>query len=219
MGLTISYTLSHRGELGDEVLYRLVEHTANLASRIGCAKVSGPILGGPDHWNLSELPDGSTTGDPIGAIEGFSVSVLPGEGCETADFGLCRYEGVEGWRLSSWCKTQYAVRHGVDHFLRCHLRMVSLLDLWRSFGVTLDVCDEGEYWEHRSINRLRERMTQYERMIAAVAGTLKDDFEEQGISVQAEIFDHAQFERIEAEGRVEFTAQLAELQRLIRGRL
>jgi hypothetical protein len=52
-----------------------------------------------------------------------------------------------------------------------------------------------------------------------VAIALKDDFEELGISVQAEIFDHAQFERIEAEGRVEFTAQLAELQRLIRGRL
>jgi hypothetical protein len=97
--------------------------------------------------------------------------------------------------------------------------MVSLLDLWRSFGVTLDVCDEGEYWEQRSIDRLRERMTRYEGMIAAVAGALKDDLDEQGMPVKAEIFDHAQFERIEAEGQAEFATQLAELRRLIQGQL
>jgi hypothetical protein len=138
--------------------------------------------------------------------------VLPGEGCENADFGLCRYPGVKGWKLTSYCKTQYAARYGIEHFLACHRRVISLLDLWRDFGVKLDVCDEGEYWQTRSLDHLRQRVGIYDRLVAAVAGAMKDSTEE-GTPLEAEIFNDARFERLEAEGREEFAAQLDQMRR------
>ncbi|MBI5385871.1 MAG: hypothetical protein HZA90_14430 [Verrucomicrobia bacterium] len=132
MGLTISYTLSSRRRLAEPVVFRMTERTAQFARKIGCAQVEGPSLGGPEHWKMWTLPDGATTGEPVSALKGYSVRVCPGDGCETAWFGLCRYPGVSGWKLTSWCKTQYAARHGLDHFLRCHRQLISLLDLWRA---------------------------------------------------------------------------------------
>lgn len=216
MGLTISYTLSSQRRLPEPVVWRLVERTAKFAEKIGCPGVDGPILGGPDHWKMWKLPDGATTGEPVSAIKGYSVNVWPGEGCETAWFGLCRYPGVRGWRLTSWCKTQYAARHGVHHFLRCHRRIISLLDLWRSFGVDLEVCDEGEYWQTRSLDRLRQRLGTYDRMIAAFAGAMKDAAGDDGPPVTAEIFDDARFEQLEAEGRAEFGIQLNQVEAELR---
>jgi len=84
------------------MLVKMVEHTAELARKLGCAQVHGPHLGGPPHWKMWELPDGATTGEPVEAVEGWSLIVLPGEGCENAQFGLCRYPGVEGWKLTYW---------------------------------------------------------------------------------------------------------------------
>jgi hypothetical protein len=212
MGLTISYTLSTRRKLSETILLQFVERTAEFARKIGCEQVFGPQMGGPAHWKLWKLPDGSTTGEQISALEGWSVSVLPGEGCENADFGLCRYPGVKGWKLTSWCKTQYAARHGIEHFLACHRRVISLLDLWREFGVNLDVCDEGEYWETRSLDHLRKRVGTYDRLVAAVAGTMKDSAEgEPGFT--AEIFDDARFEHLEAEGRQEFGDHFEQMKR------
>ena len=151
MGLTISYTLKARPQLSEAALLEFTEHTATLALQIGCIQVRAPEFGGPSDWKMWQLPDGSWTGEPRSPLEGYSVSILPGEGCEHATFGLCRYQDVPGWRLTSFCKTQYAARYGTEHFLHCHRRVISLLDLWRDFGVELDVCDEGEYWETRSV--------------------------------------------------------------------
>jgi hypothetical protein len=158
MGLTISYTLSTQRKPPESILLQFAERTAEFARKIGCGQVFGPHPGGPGHWKMWKLPDGSTTGEQLSALDGCSVSVLPGEGCENADFGLCRYPGVKGWKLTSCCKTQYAARHGIEHFLACHRRVISLLDLWRDFGVKLDVCDEGEYWQTRSLDNLRQRV-------------------------------------------------------------
>ena len=216
MGLTISYTLSTRKKPAEGALLQIGERTAEFARQIGCATVHGPYAGGPAHWKMWKLPDGATTGEQVSALEGWSVSVLPGEGCESADFGLCRYPGVKGWKLTSWCKTQYAARHGIEHFLACHRRVISLLDLWRDFGVELDVSDEGEYWQTRSLDQLRQRVAVYDRLVAAVAGAMKDSAEEVGPPVDAEIFDDARFERLEAEGRAQFAAQIEEAQRIIK---
>jgi len=218
MGLTISYTLSMTRTPNQAVLLQLVERSAEFARKIGCAEVYGPVFGGPAHWKMWKLPDGATTGEQVSPLEGCSVSVLPGEGCENADFGLCRYPRVKGWKLTSWCKTQYAARHGIDHFLACHLRVIALLDLWRDFGVELDVCDEGEFWQNRSVEQLKKRIGTYDRLIASVAGALKDSTEGSSSSVQAEIFDDARFERLEAEGRREFADQIVQLRKLFQGR-
>jgi len=50
-----------------------------------------------------------------------------------------------------------------------------LLDLWRDFGIELEVCDESEYWEMRSLERLEQKVARYDRMVAAVAGQIIDD--------------------------------------------
>ena len=211
MGLTISYTLKTHQNLSENVLLVLVEQTASLARKIGCPQVWGPAFGGPFHWKMWELPDGAWTGEPYSALEGYSVSVLPGEGSEHASFGLCRYENVPGWTLSACCKTQYAARHGIDHFLLCHRRVISLLDLWRDFGVQLDVCDEGQYWESRSTDRLRQKLETYDRLVAAVAGAINDEADGIDPKIAAAIFDDARYEWLEAEGREGFASQLAEV--------
>jgi hypothetical protein len=217
MGLTISYTLSTKRELSDAVVKELAVRTTAFARKIGCAEVHGPMPGGPDLCNLRKLPNGDTTGDFIEAKSGWSMTVVPGDGSELAHFGLCRYPGVRHWTLTSFCKTQYAGQHGIEHFLACHRRIISLLDLWRDFGVNVKVMDEGEFWETRSVERLQERLATYDRLVAAVAGALKDDLGEGAKGVQAEIFDDARFERLEAEGRAEFAAKIEEMRQLLAG--
>jgi hypothetical protein len=217
MGLTISYTLSTKRELSDAVVKELAVRTTAFARKIGCAEVHGPMPGGPDLCNLRKLPNGDTTGDFIEAKSGWSVTVVPGDGSEPAHFGLCRYPGMRHWTLTSFCKTQYAGQHGIEHFLACHRRIISLLDLWRDFGVNVKVMDEGEFWETRSVERLQERLATYDRLVAAVAGALKDDLGEGVKGVQAEIFDDTRFERLEAEGRAEFAAKIEEMQKLLKG--
>jgi len=216
MGLTIHWTLSTKRKLSEFVVLELAERTAEFARKIGCAEVHGPMPGGPSLCKLRKLPDGSTTGDFIGAMWGYYVDVLPGEGSESAALGLARYPGVKHWTLSAFCKTQYAARHGVEHFLACHRRVISLLDLWRDFGVDVKVTDEGEYWETRSLERLRQRLGTHDRLVAAVAGALADDLGRGKSGVQGEIFNDARFERLEAEGRAEFAAKIEELRRVFR---
>ena len=75
--------------------------------------------------------------------------------------------------------------------------------------------DEGEFWETRSAERLRQRLATYDRLVAAVAGTLMDDLGKGEAGVQAEIFNDAHFERLEAEGRAEFAAKIEEIRKLL----
>ncbi len=130
---------------------------------------------------------------------------------------MCRYPCNPHWKLTGACKTQYAAQHGWEHFLLCHRRVISLLDLWRDFGVDVKVLDEGEFWETRSVERLRERLGTYDRLVAAIAGSLKDSLGKGPKGVQAEIFNDARFERLEAEGRAEFAAKIEEARRTIQG--
>jgi hypothetical protein len=144
----------------------------------------------------------------------------PGAGCEEANFGLCRYPatlqittdtgrsqriptGVKAgeWVWSSFCKTQYASNPqcgGVAHFLKCHLLVVTLLDRARELGILETVCDEGNYWEHRDAERLTREVGQWNQMIAAFVGKLKDQL---GGQMAAPITDFPNFEHLEADGQ------------------
>jgi len=103
------------------------------------------------------------------------------------------------WRLSGFSKTQYASLHGWEHFRRCHVAIVDFLAALRPLGFDVKISDEGHYWPRRSERALREEVDKMNRLIAAVAGEMKDAHEESG-GVQAAIFAHPQFERLEAEG-------------------
>ena len=152
-------------------------------------------------------------------IIGFST--WPGEGCEPANFGFCRYPksievaaaagrkrrlptGLEGWRWGSFCKTQYASDAklgGTAHFLRCHLLVVKLLDFIRHTEmIDVAVSDEGGYWEHRDLAKLAQEVGEWNEQIAALVGQLNDAAHEHGVTSEAAITEFANFEHLEAKG-------------------
>lgn len=87
--------------------------------------------------------------------------------------------------------------------------MISLLDSWRRLGVGVGVNDEGGYWENRSVEKLREELGGYYRLVAAMSGVLKDAGG--GLAVKAPIFDYKDFEQLEHEGWQKFGGDLERL--------
>jgi len=140
----------------------------------------------------------------------------PGEGCEDANFGLCTYPKtievlkprkriletqLEGWSWGSFCKTQYASNPdcgGLPNFLRCHLLVVKMLDAAGELGILQEVKDEGHYWEKRDAVALAREIDEWNSMIGALAGQLKDLH---GEALEAEILKFPNFEHLEANGQ------------------
>ncbi len=117
----------------------------------------------------------------------------PGDGCEEANFGLCRYPatldvterfgprrtlktGLDGWRWQSFCKTQYAAEVSTEHFLKCHLLVVTLLDKAKELGILREVNDEGEYWEKRDAEALAREVGEWNAMVRGFSEQLKAQF-------------------------------------------
>ena len=145
---------------------------------------------------------------------GFVLPVMVGKHCEPLWLGLAQYPdgvggadgqnhrtGLTGWRWSGFCKTQFASLHGWEHFRRCHLAVLGLLDAARRLGCRVTVSDEGEYWPGRNEAALRQNVEQMNCAIAAAAGAMKDFDKTTGSEgVQSPIFAHPQFEHLEAKG-------------------
>jgi hypothetical protein len=235
MGLTIHYELSVSENLKLSVVRELVQRVARYAEKIGCAEVGQVQRAAGDHQNAGLFVRSGRPEDCCFGIvppkHGWVVEVWPGEGCESATFGLCDYPRltpylggwartgfVRGWLLKSRCKTQYAGEHGWPHFLKCHKQIISLLDFWRDLGIQVTVNDEGGYWETRSEEALKERLGLYDGLVAGVAGVFKDaaGVANSALSVESPIFDYTLFERLEHEGRQRFGRPLAELQKMCR---
>lgn len=232
MGLTIYYRLSVAKNLSPDVVRELVQRVALYARKIGCAEVGEPLRPFQEPVYSSLFVHAGREEDAcfgsVPARAGWLVEVWPGEGCESAHFGLCQYareapyelggqtgwvktEYRRGWLFSSACKTQYAAEHGWEHFLRCHKTILSILKFWRQLGVTVKVSDEGGYWRTRSETRLRETLNRYDGLMAVVAGAFKDASDETGTgySVESPIFARRDFEKLEAEGWQEFGSQIS----------
>lgn len=141
-----------------------------------------------------------------------AFSTWPGEGCEAANFGLCRYptaievEGqlintdLSGWSWFSFCKTQYASNPehgGVENFLRCHLSVVAMLNHAAQLGILKDVSDEGGYWDNRDAEALVREVGEWNAQIAAFVGRMKDAASDH---MSAEITSFPDFEPLEAKG-------------------
>jgi hypothetical protein len=221
MGLTIHYSLSVKRGTTFRFLKNLLRQTQRLARKNGCAHV-GKVL----HSTETD-PDAPPFFDSVPGRErrlhgggsgthGWLLEVWPGEGCETAVFGILqhrrtlppkqrqpawitRYSKRSDWNLDAFCKTQYAGEHGWEHFRACHLRVIHLLDLWRETGARVKVHDEGGYWESRSEKKLRQELDDYDRLIAGLGGVFKDAYESG--EVVAPIFAYQNFERLEHEGQ------------------
>jgi len=103
-------------------------------------------------------------------VQLIGFTVQPGKGSEPANFGLCRYGGIQellptlkapDWSWASFCKTVYSgapESGGVANFLKCHIGLIKLLDSARELGVFRTAQDDGKYWEQRSLMRLLRRV-------------------------------------------------------------
>jgi hypothetical protein len=224
MGLTIHYTLSVKRGTKIVWLKNLLRRTQRLARKNGCAHVGKVLHAAETDADAPPFFDcapgsGRRLHGGGGGSNGWLLEVCPGEGCETAVFGVLqhrrvlppkpgqprwktRYSKCSDWKLDAFCKTQYAGEHGWEHFRACHLRVIQLLDLWREAGARVEVEDEGGYWKTRSEAKLRRELEEYDRYIAALGGVFKDDYGDS--EVVAPIFSYPNFERLEHEGRQMF---------------
>jgi hypothetical protein len=237
MGLTIHYNLRSTAR-SCETARELVARLRGRAMDLPLERVDDTIeLRGaacdfnqydrehPNRWLLIQARQ--SVDDPH--CQGYSYTVTPqhmiafstwpGEGCEEANFGLCRYPasievnlpkfgrnrrvptGLRGWSWHSFCKTQYASNPecgGLRHFLRCHLAVIAMLDQARSLGILEHASDEGEFWEKRDVEALAREVGQWNQMIAGWAGKLKDVL---GNDVFSAITEFPDFEHLEAKGR------------------
>lgn len=214
MGLTIHYQLKlARADEGvDDLQARwAVEALRKLAlkfKRQGRFDTVGGAGFGPRErrlaveWRMRPVPGHphSFNGVKIRPQAGHLFHADVGRDCEPLLLGLCRYDR-RGWRLKSFCKTQYASLHGWEHFRRCHTAVIDLLAAAASMGLRVDIQDEGDYWPGRDLNALQNNLEQMNGAVAAAVGVLKDrDEAGDGARVQSPILSHPRFERLEAVG-------------------
>lgn len=165
-------------------------------------------------WLILPVPgeEDTSTGAEILPEAGYIFLVSVGENCEPLRLGLCRYpatvhfDGKElaarkpaRWRMSAFCKTQYASLRGWEYFQRCHCAVVQMLAACRMPDLRVKITDEGGYWPRRSLSKLRENLDRMNGLVAATAGALKDAAENPD-AIQSPIFAHKNFERLEAQG-------------------
>ena len=151
-------------------------------------------------------------------IIGFST--YPGSGCEEANCGLSRFpktvmvenrssgksyrlpvEDGGGWQWSSFCKTQFANENGVEHFLRCHLSVIAMLDNAKRIGFEVTVNDESDYFEKRDVHGLVKSIGSWDQLLAGFGGALKDAAGNVGMTIESPIFERKDFEALEMAGQ------------------
>ncbi|MCA9124928.1 MAG: hypothetical protein KDB11_32350, partial [Planctomycetales bacterium] len=79
-----------------------------------------------------------------------------------------------------------------------HLAVIRLLDHAQSLDILDEVSDEGDYWDKRDFPALAGEVGEWNEMIAAFAGEMKDWL---GDDVKSAITDFPDFEHLEAKGR------------------
>lgn len=238
MGLTIHYDLKTKltkPQAVRQLVEAIRQHALDLPFKeVGeVQQFDGPDTGwddknDPDRW-LKIQSAGHVSDDrthyTIPAVSIVALSTFPGDGCEPANFGFCKYPAyfktdkgrkatkLGGWRWHSFCKTQYASDQtcgGVENFLRCHLAVIKLLDFIKQTGmVEVEVSDESDYWTHRDMKKLVQEVGEWNELIAGFASELRSTADSEGKSIQAPITSFPNFEHLEAKG----LERIAELRR------
>jgi hypothetical protein len=242
MGLTIHYKLKHAGD--ETSALRLITQLHSAAQDLPFQELNDIVnLEGdacdfnqrdqkdPLRWLLCQADvmiklDGDRYLNVL-PLRVIAFSTWPGQGCEEANFGLSLFPAtiehqgrriktnLDGWRCSSFCKTQYASAPdcgGVENFLRCHLLVVALLDLAKQSGLLGEVSDESHFWENRDLKKLTEEIGSWNQFIAAFAGQLKDVV---GEGMEAPITSYPNFEQLEMAGQSLLPSGTGQLAKLI----
>ena len=174
---------------------RVVDGAGEVAAELPDVQIETMTFEADDDFDDGVLPE----------AVGFAIDV--GAHCEPAMFGLAwvpprdaQFRQLDDeppvWRWHCSCKTQYASMESDEHFIRCHTALVALLDEARSLGFDVDVTDEGEYWETRDLDRLGANLRRINHVMAEFSGALHDAIGGEH-RVEAEIFRHPNFERLE----------------------
>ena len=173
-----------------------------------------------DVWLKLQSSGFFTAGEKSFAVapdHAIAFSTWPGEGSEPANFGFCKYPefippdddggpqiptGLAGWRWGSFCKTQYASDPkygGIENFLRSHLCVVKMLDFLKQTKLmTVEVQDEGGYWDKRDLKALAREVGQMNEIIAGFVSGFRSATE--GRIIEAPITGFPNFEHLEAKG-------------------
>lgn len=228
MGLTVHYQLRLSGTVTKPAAENLVRtahsRAAALVRRLKLAGITPVLEADADSFLsrqfVTEERNSNTVGHEVPPECGWLYSIHPGRDCESVICGLAFYPATirvgrrtlptlcGGWGYSGFCKTQYASLHGEANFLKCHKAVIDLVLLWKKAGAQVKITDEGGYWPGRNEAALRQNLDQMNRLVAAFAGALKDAADEGGPSVASPIFQHGQFELLEAQGLDHYAAQI-----------
>lgn len=243
MGLTLHYSLKHKGD--EKSVRQRIEQLHQAAQDLPFKELGTLVdLKGKDcefahrdredplRWLLVQadgslkLDQHSWMGVPPTRVIAFTT--WPGDGCEAANFGLCQYPTtvehqdrrlrtkLAGWSWSSFCKTQYASDPqcgGLGNFLRCHLSVIALLDKAKELGLLESVRDEAGFWDNRDVKALVPEIASWNQMIAAFVGQMKDGL---GGSIEAPITEFRNFEELELAGQSQLPPQMQDLTELIK---
>ncbi len=175
------------------------------------------VFGSRSHEHT--WPNGDKTIESIRPIHVVHFNVRT-EGAESATIGLASHprtvqfnrDGMsveietqldEAYSWCSGCKTQYAAlpsRGGKPNFLRAHLALIALLDHAQKLGMDVEVGDDGDYWNSRDQERLLAKLDEWNGLVAAITGRLKDAMPNLDGKFVARITDHPDFEHMEARG-------------------
>jgi hypothetical protein len=224
MGLAISYTLALADASPEEARRRIV------ALHQGATRLNLPELG-PLIELQGEGICRTDADDPLFCVKQGAMSVedydaffrnrkaipncrqlvaftvFPGEGCHHCSFGLAIHaEGSQQWQWHDFCKTQYASspeNGGLAHFIRCHQQVLALLDLCEELGLLASADDPSGYRDHHDLDQLVSCVSDANVFTAAAIGGLKDALETRGYSAEAPILKRADFEHLEAQGRLQ----------------
>ncbi len=222
MGLAISYTLALADASLEEARRRVV------ALHQGAARLDLPELGplielqgegicrtdGDD--SLFCVKQGTMSAKDYAALfrnrkaipscrQLVGFAAFPGEGSHRCSFGLAIHaEGSQQWQWHDFCKTQYASsaeNGGLANFIRCHQRVLTLLDLCEELGILVSACDPSGYRDHRTLEKLVSCVCDSNVFTAAAIGSLKDALQTLGYRAEAPILERADFEHLEAQGQ------------------
>ena len=131
---------------------------------------------------------------------------------------------LPGWQYGTFCKTQYASEPdcgGVPNFVRCHLRVIHLLDRIAQLPtMKVYMNDEGKYgrsyytddpWAKKrvytwhdgqyNVKALIQEVGEWNEMIAAAFGGWQDLAKSQGLGIEAPIASYSDFEHLEFKGQ------------------
>lgn len=223
MGLVISYQFELKSATVEQARSKIVA-LRNLASKLPFATIDELVeLEGKDckfdeediydpniFLKLRALKPIQIADDGFSAISSkymIAFDTLPGEGAETAAFGLATHSEIteitqeEDWIWQGFCKTQYASNPeygGINNFLKCHLMLVRMLDEAQKLGIVHKVSDDSGYWEKRDVRELAYTIHHNNVLMAALTGQLRDGLN--AGEVKAPIFEYPNFEYLEAEG-------------------